>query len=104
MLPIARAPADVARWRAELPGVIGQLGLAEQPLVMVMPEARVRLDALTAVLHGFADAGAPVPAVGATLLIQGNDGPPVCNATVRSAADLADAGAAWLGALASEPG
>ena len=102
LLPIAREPADVAKWTAELPGLVTQLGLVDQELLMLMPEARTRLDALVAVLEGFRASERPVPAVGATLLIQGNDGPPVCNAPVRDAASLSAAGARWLGALGGE--
>jgi hypothetical protein len=99
LLPIAKTPDQVARWRAELPGVLGRLGLGKRPLLLVMPEARTRLDALLAVLGGFRDAGLPVPSVGATLLVEGNDGPPVCNAEVRDEAALGAAGARWLGSL-----
>lgn len=99
LLPIARTPDMVAAWRPELARVIGVLGLGDHPLRVVMPEARTRLDAVFAVLGGFVDAGLPVPNVGATLLVEGNDGPPVCNATVRDKQQLAEAGARWLGSL-----
>ncbi len=96
LLPIASSAGSLDRWRAELPAQIAALGLREQPLLMVMPEAQIQLDALLTVLGGLAPR---TPAVGATLLIQGNDGPPVCNAPVRSRDDLAQAGARWLGSL-----
>jgi hypothetical protein len=98
VLPIAKAPEQVATWRKDLPAVIGQLGLGGQELLVVMPEARTRYDAVLAVLGGFTDAGHPAPAVGFTLLVEGNDGPPVCNAPVRTAAALEEAGARWVGA------
>jgi hypothetical protein len=98
-LPIARSPEEVAQWRTQLPAAINALGLADHRLQVVMPEARTRSDAILAVLGGFVDAGAPVPALGTTALVEGNDGPPVCNAPVGDAAALAIAGARWLGSL-----
>jgi hypothetical protein len=41
--------------------------------------------------------GGARPAVGVVALIEGNDGPPACDAPVRDATGLALAGAAWLG-------
>lgn len=102
LLPIAKQPADVASWRPELARLIGKLGLAERS-VLVMPEAWTRLDALLAVLGAFVDAGLPAPPVGIRALVEGNDGPPVCNATVQDAAGLAEAGARWLGAHRPAP-
>jgi len=99
LLPIARRPEEVGMWRAELPSIVGRLGLADRPLLLVMPEARTRLDAVLAVLGGFRDAGANVPPLGLSLLVEGNDGPPMCDAEVRDAATLAAAGARWLGGL-----
>lgn len=101
--PIASEPSEVAGWHAEVAELVKTLRLGEQPLVMVMPEARVRLDALLALLTGFEMAGAGTPAIGTTLLIEGNDGPPLCQATVRSAADLVGAGARWLGSRRADP-
>jgi hypothetical protein len=51
------------------------------------------------VLGGFRDAGANVPALGLSLLVEGNDGPPICDADIRDAASLAAAGARWLGGV-----
>jgi hypothetical protein len=99
LLPIARRPDDVGIWRAALPSVVERLGLSERTLLLVMPEARVRLDALLAVLGGFRDAGAKVPPFGLSLLVEGNDGPPVCDAAVRDAKALDAAGARWLGGV-----
>jgi hypothetical protein len=99
LVPIARTPDDVGRWRSELPPVLSSLGLGGRPLLLLMPEARVRLDAVLAVLGAFRDADLPVPAVGLSLLVEGNDGPPVCNADVRDAAGLKVSGARWLGEL-----
>jgi hypothetical protein len=98
-LPIARAPEEVARWRAELPGVLGALGLGERAMKVVMPEARSRVDAVLAVVGGFVDARLPPPSIGTSVLVEGNDGPPVCNATVRDRAALDLAAARWLGSL-----
>lgn len=97
LLPIARQPADVAKWRPELARVLTRLGIDDDALVVVMPEANTRFDAVAAVLGGFVDAGRPPPALGLTLLVEGNDGPPTCTAEIRDRAALAKAGAAWLG-------
>lgn len=97
MAKIASEPAEVEGWKDEVAALVRSLGLGRQPLVMIMPEARVRLDALLALLTGFERAGAGTPAVGTTLLIEGNDGPPLCRAEVRDAAALDQAGARWLG-------
>jgi hypothetical protein len=99
LLPIARKPDDVSLWRAELPAVVASLDLGSRPLLLVMPEARVRLDAVLAVLGGFRDAGVNVPPLGLSLLVEGNDGPPPCDAQVRDAAALTAAGARWLGGM-----
>ncbi|MEQ1504092.1 MAG: hypothetical protein ABMB14_17750 [Myxococcota bacterium] len=99
LLPIAKQPEDVAGWRPELTARITALGLGERPLRIVMPEARSRLDAVVAVVGAFVDAGLPAPAIGATLLVEGNDGPPVCNASVQDRDGLALAGARWIGGV-----
>ncbi|MCA9491476.1 MAG: hypothetical protein KC621_16205 [Myxococcales bacterium] len=96
VLPIARQPEQVDVWRTDLVEVSQRLGLADRPLVVVMPEARIRLDALVAVMGGLTAAGAHAP-VGSTMLVEGNDGPPVCTATVRDRASFEAAGARWLG-------
>jgi len=99
LLPLARRGEGAARWRAELPALIATLGWSELPLLMVIPEALMPADRLTAVLGGFVDAGRDVPAVGTALLIEGNDGAPTCDAQVRDAAALSVATARWVGSL-----
>lgn len=96
LLPIAREPEQVEVWRTDLGEVVRRLGLADRKLLVVMPEARIRVDALVAVIGGLAGAGARAP-VGSTMLVEGNDGPPVCTATVRDRATFEAAGARWLG-------
>lgn len=96
VLPIARQPEQVDVWRTDLVEVSQRLGLQDRPLLVVMPEARIRLDALVAVMGGLTAAGARAP-VGSTMLVEGNDGPPVCTATVRDRASFDAAGARWLG-------
>jgi hypothetical protein len=98
LLPIAKTPTQVSEWRRLLPGLVERLGLRSHRLRVVMPEARIRADAVAAVLDGLADAGLPT-ALGTESLVEGNDGPPVCMATVRDAATLANAEAAWLGSV-----
>lgn len=102
LLPIAKAPDQVAEWRRLLPGLVERLGLSDHRLRVVMPEARIRVDALAAVLGGLTDAGLPT-AVGTESLVEGNDGPPVCMATVRDRDALAAAEAAWLGSVRAPP-
>ncbi len=101
LAPIAKSPEDFRAWPDAVRNVVGSLGLGAHPLRMVMPEARVRTDALLAIFEAFDRAGLPPPAVGTTLLVQGNDGPPLCTAPVKGADALSQAGARWLGALAA---
>ncbi len=98
LLPIARTPDQVSVWRQDVPAVAERLGLPDRPLLVVMPEARNRVDALVAMLAGLKQAHVRAP-VGATMLVEGNDGPPVCTATVRDRASFEAAGARWLGSL-----
>lgn len=102
LLPIARQPEQVAAWGGELGDVAVRLGLPDRPLVVVMPEARTRMDALVAVMGGLQGVGMAAP-VGSTMLVEGNDGPPVCTATVRDRAAFDAAGARWLGSLRRAP-
>lgn len=99
ILPIARGPAEGDQWRAELAPILTDLGVADHPLRVVMPEAMSRIDTVLGVVGAFVDAGMPAPGVGTAALVEGNDGPPVCNAPVRDRAALAEAGARWLGTL-----
>ncbi|MEZ4241616.1 MAG: hypothetical protein R3F59_36805 [Myxococcota bacterium] len=99
LLPLAKQPGDVAAWRSGLAQRVEELGLGDTPLRVVMPEAMSRLDAVLAVVGGFVDAGLPPPSIGTQLLVEGNDGPPVCNAPVRDRASLELAGARWLGGM-----
>ena len=95
--PIAKADGDVQGLAPPLAETVRRLELGQHPLRMVMPEAQASVAAVLAVLAGFDEANIPTPAVGTTLLIQGNDGPPLCNAPIRDAAGLAQASAKWLG-------
>ncbi len=99
LLPIAKAPDQIGTWRTELAALAPVLGLDRQDLLMVMPEARTRWGGVLALLGGLRDGGRSIPALG-TPLVEGNDGPPVCNATVRTSAQLETAAAAWVGGLA----
>ncbi len=98
LLPIAKSPEQVSEWRRLLPGLVERLGLADLRLRVVMPEAKVRVDAVAAVLDGLTDAGLR-PALGTESLVEGNDGPPVCMAVVRDRATMAAAAAAYAGSL-----
>lgn len=97
LLPIAKKPRDTETWRQELARLIPVLGLDKRPQLVVMPEASTRLDALLALLGAFSNAHLPAPAVGVSMLVEGNDGPPVCNASIQSAQQLDEASARWLG-------
>jgi hypothetical protein len=100
LLPIAKAPEQVSEWRRLLPGLVERLGLRDRRLRVVMPEARIRADAVAALLQGLSDGGLPT-ALGAGSLVEGNDGPPVCTAVVRDARTLGLAEAAWLGSVSA---
>ena len=97
LLPFLNHPDELHRWTAELPRVLRRLGLHGTEPVVVSPEARVRWDAVLAVLGAFEDAGLPIPALGKPL-VEGNDGPPLCDAEVRDAASLSAVGARRAGA------
>ncbi|MBX2798729.1 MAG: hypothetical protein KTR31_13695 [Myxococcales bacterium] len=101
LAPIVRSDEQLPAWREGWQSTVRQLGLDSQELLLVMPEARVKLEVLLAVLAGFARQ--EPPAVATMLLLQGNDGPPVCNASVRDRSSLDYAMAAWLGTLGAEP-
>ena len=97
LLPIAKSPPEAEKWRSELGRLVPVLGLSERKLLVIMPEAKVRLDALLPLMGAFAASGV-TPALGTATLVEGNDGPPVCNASIQSADALAEAAARWLGA------
>ncbi|MEO0605483.1 MAG: hypothetical protein AAF211_28895 [Myxococcota bacterium] len=106
LVPLVKQPRDAQTWPEGLAAHIRRLGLAEQPLTKVVPEARSPVSTLVATLEGFRLAEAPIPAVGTTLLVEGNDGPLDClrpEAVVRTADDLADSGARYLGSLSPQP-
>jgi hypothetical protein len=93
-----RPSADLAGWRTDVAAGARALALDRQPLLVVMPEARVRLDAIVAVGQGLVDAGVARPALGLAALVEGNDGPPTCEGGVGDAAGLRAAAARWAGA------
>lgn len=95
----ATGPADAA-WRPEIAAAARRLALTEGSLVAVSPEARIRLRGVLAVLAGLRDAGIPRPALSTAALVEGNDGPPDCSASVRDARDLELGAARWLGGRA----
>jgi hypothetical protein len=98
LVPLSKTPGQLDLWEAALPPVVKQLGLDRGYPVLVVPEARVRLDAVTTVLRSFEAAGAPVPTLGEPL-VEGNDGAPLCQAEVRDARGLQRAAAAYAGWL-----
>lgn len=105
LVPLAREGSNTAGWPQVLAPHLTRLGIKDQPLVKVVPETQSPVAALLATLEGFRLAGVPTPSVATTLLIEGNDGPLDCvrpAQTVRSADDLADAGARYLGSIAAE--
>ncbi len=102
LVPLAAKPSDVRGWSDAIAGHVRRLGLSEQPLTKVVPEALSPVSALVATLDGFRKAGAPIPAVGTRLLVEGNDGPLDCvrkDNLVTTAGELADSGARYLGSL-----
>jgi len=106
LVPIAKTPKDARKWSVDLGKHVARLGLAEQSLTKVVPEAQSPVSALVATLEGFRRGGASMPAVGTTVLVEGNDGPLDCvrpAAVMRTADDLADSGARYLGSLRDDP-
>ncbi len=98
LLPFLSTPDDLASWTTELPPVLKRLGLDGTEPVLVSPEARIRWDTVLTTLAAFQGAGLPLPAL-AKPLVEGNDGPPLCDATVRDAAALKAAAARRAGTL-----
>lgn len=101
LLPLEKSPADRERWVRELPITLKALGVADTDDVIVVPEARARYGTVLAVLAGFEAAGMRSPSLALTL-VEGNDGPPVCNAPVRAAAQLHTAAGRWAGRRIAE--
>lgn len=96
LLPIARRPADLARWTEGLTELIARYGIASEHDVMLIPEATMPFGAVAAVLDAFAAHDQPSPTLGLPL-IEGNDGPPLCTTSTRDRASLERAVGAWLG-------
>jgi len=100
LLPFLNTPDDLASWTVELPPVLKGLGIDGTEPLLVSPEARIRWDTVMVTLGAFAAAGLPLPALGKPL-VEGNDGPPMCDADVLDAASLSAAAArragTWMG-------
>lgn len=101
LLPLAEAPADLARWTSELAGLLEAWGVRADSDVMLIPEANVPFSTLAAVLDAFASLDQPPPTLGLPL-VEGNDGPPICEAAIRDREALDRAMGAWFGARLHE--
>ena len=99
VVPQVASAQEALNWSTAIADRVRAWGLDENSLVTVMPEAVAHHGGVVAVVEGFRAAGAPDVSVGTRLLIQGNDGPPACDAVVRDAEGLRKAGARWLGGL-----
>lgn len=97
LLPLAKRPEDLAGWTPELARLLDGYGVGPRQDVMLIPEAGVRFAAVAAVLDAFAARGQAPPTLGLPL-VEGNDGPPICEAVVRDRDALVRAMGAWWGA------
>ena len=94
-------------WKTDRPAewpigaTLAALGAAGHD-VQLVPEARVRWDVVHATLVSL-DAALELPHLPLSLL-QGNDGPPLCDAPARTAADVDRALGQWLGGQLANAG
>ncbi len=95
LLPLGKAEGDLDSWPPELVTNLELLGIGASDDVMLIPEATAPWDAAVALLAGFAAAGQPLPTFGQPL-VEGNDGPPLCTAPLRSKADIDVAMGRWF--------
>ncbi len=96
LLPIIKEPGDAAAWRGQLRKVMKNLQISPDTETLLMVEAKAPWESVTSILGAFADRGARMPSLG-TPLLEGHDGPPICDAPIRDAASLRSARGIWLG-------
>lgn len=97
--PIAK-PGRGGEWATELGRVLASWELPKGAELTLSPEPTVPYGRVAEVLGAISAAGLPFPILPEGM-VQGNDGPPLCDATVRDAAGLATATARWYGANAT---
>lgn len=102
LLPLAKAPEELAGWTPALATLLEGYGVGPEHDVMLIPEASVRFAAMAAVLDAFAARGQAPPTLGLPL-VEGNDGPPICEVDIRDRDALARAMGAWWGAQLRAP-
>lgn len=98
LLPIAKQPDGVDAWTPDLANLVDAYGITDQHDVMLIPEATVPFGAVSAVLDAFRQRGQPPPTLG-ELLLEGNDGPPICDIAIRDRDALAAAEGRWLAGI-----
>ncbi len=98
--PIAK-PGAGGEWADELANTLTSWGLPARTEITLSPEPTVPYGRVADVLGAVAAARLPFPILPEGM-IQGNDGPPACDAMVRDAAGLAAATARWYGANAAK--
>jgi len=94
--PILKELDGADRWRRALAESLGGLEVAPTMETLLMIEAQAPWTSVVAVMGAFSDGSLPSPALGGPLL-EGHEGPPVCDAPIRDGAGLERAAAIWLG-------
>ena len=96
LLPIAKKPGDDARWRADLAAVLRDLEIGPDTETHLTVEAKAPWSAAVSILGGYADAGLRQPEI-ALALMETDEGPPACDAPIRSGKGLRNARGTWYG-------
>jgi hypothetical protein len=96
LLPIIKGDGDAAKWRRQLAEVLDTLKVSAETETLLMVEAKAPWESVTSVLGAFADEKIRQPSLG-TPLLEGHDGPPICDAPIRDADTLKTARGTWLG-------
>jgi len=96
LLPIIKERSDAAEWRGQLAEVLETLAISKQTETLLMVEAKAPWESVTSIFGAFSDRKIRIPAVG-TPLLEGHEGPPVCDAPIRDATGLQEARGIWLG-------
>jgi len=100
--PLLKQLDGAASWREALRASLAELAPAPDTETLLMIEAQVPWTAVVALLGAFDDQGLSSPTLGLPLL-EGHEGPPTCDAPIRSGEDLDRAAAIWLGSQLQQP-
>jgi hypothetical protein len=100
--PLLKNLVDDANWRGGVKQTLSMLGIAPNTETLLMVEAQAPWTAVIALLGAFSDQGIRLPNLGEPL-IEGHEGPPICDAPIRDRASLQTAAGLWFGSQLHEP-